>query len=237
MRTRSCSKLDRFWTSAVAGVLLAIAVVPCGGAGTARAETIAEPSSGVQFDTTKTADGKSFTLVGVGLRKKFVVKVYAMALYVENVEGKRAFPSLATKAGGREKEKLTQGDRAQSFLIWGQFGKLAVLHFVRDVSAGQVRSAFEDGLAEELSDKASGDVREAAQGFLKMLDRDVKNGDELTLRSSPDGKLEVNLGGQAKGAVQNSKLVRALWGVWLGSKPISKELRADLVSRIAQLGE
>jgi hypothetical protein len=224
MRTHFCSQI---------GVMLVASVLA---AGVARAEKVAEPATGVQFDSAKSVDGKSYTLVGVGVRKKFVVKVYAMALYVEDVEGKRAFPSLATKAGGREKEKLVQGDRAQSFLMWGQFGKLATLHFVRDVDAGKVRGAFEEGLGEELSDKAPADVREAAQAFLKMVDHDMKSGEEISLRTSPDGKIEFAMGGQSKGTVQNAKLVRALWGVWLGGKPISKDLRSELVSRIDQLG-
>ena len=226
MRTHLCSKL-------AAGLTLSFVFST---SGLAHAEKVAEPATNVQFDAQKSVDGKSYTLVGVGLRKKFVVKVYAMAMYVEDVEGKRAFPSLATKAGGRDKAKLTEGDRAQSFLLWGQFGKLAVLHFVRDVSASQVRDAFQDGLGEELSDKAPPDVREATQTFLKTVDRDMKSGEEITLRSGPDGKIEMSMGGQAKGPVQNAKLARGLWAVWLGAKPISKDLRSELVNRIDALG-
>jgi len=205
--------------------------------GLARAEKVAEPSTGVQFDAKKSVDGRSYTLVGAGVRKKFVVKVYAMGLYVEDVEGKRAFPSLATKAGGTDKAKLTEGDRAQSFLMWGSFNKIAILHFVRDVGAEKIRGAFEDGLGDELSDKAPADVREAAQAFLKLVDKDVKNGEEVILHTSPDGKVELSIAGAGRGAVQNAKLARAIWSVWLGSKPISKDLRGDLVNRIDELGK
>ena len=205
--------------------------------GVAAAEKVAEPSTGIEFDGQKSVDGKRFTLVGVGVRKKLMVKVYAMGMYVEDVEGKRAFPSLATKAGGRDKAKLTEGDRAQSFLLWGQFAKLAQLHFVRDVGADKVRGAFEEGLGEELSSKAPADVRQAAQAFLKLIDRDMKNGEELTLRTGADGKIELSTAGEAKGTVQNAKLVRALWSVWLGAKPSSKELRGELVNRIDRLSE
>ncbi len=205
--------------------------------GAASADKITEPSTGHQFDSQRTFDGKGYTLVGAGVRKKFVVKVYAMGLYVEDGDAKRAFPSLVSKAGGHEKAKLTEGDRAQSFIVWGQFGKAAVLHFVRDVDAGKVRGAFEDSLGEELSDKAPADVREAAQAFLKMIDRDVKNGEDFVVRTSADGKTEVTLGGQTKPGPQNVKFARALWSVWLGGKPISKDLRGELVNRIDELGK
>ena len=217
----------------VCGALAAVSLT----AARARAEKIAEAATGVQFDAKKSLDGRSYTLVGTGVRKKFVVKVYAMALYVEDVEGKRAFPSLASKAGGADKAKLTEGDRAQSFVMWGSFNKVGLLHFVRDVGAEKIRGAFEDGLADELSDKAAADVREATQAFIKLFDRDVKNGDEIALHTSPDGKVDLTIAGQNKGSVQNTKLARAIWGVWLGAKPISKDLRAELVNRIDELGK
>jgi hypothetical protein len=203
----------------------------------AAAEKVSEPATGVQFDAKKSVDGRNYTLIGAGVRKKFVVKVYAMGLYLEDVEGKRAFPSLATKAGGSDKAKLTEGDRAQSFVMWGSFNKLAILHFVRDVGADKIRGAFEESLTDELSDKAAADVREATQAFLKLVDKDAKSGDELVLHTSPDGKVELSIGGVNKGSVQNAKLARSIWGVWLGSKPISKDLRGELVNRIDELGK
>lgn len=205
--------------------------------GIARAEKINEPSSGVGFDSQRTVDGKAYTLVGVGIRKKFGFKVYAMGLYVENVDGKRAFPSLAEKAGGTSHEQLVANDRAQGFIIWGAFGKVGVMHFVRDVGSDKVRESFEEALGDELSDKAPADVRDATNNFLKMVDRDLKNGDELVLHTSPDGKIDLSIGGQQKGSVQNVKLARALWSVWLGGKPVTKDLKDALVNRIGELGK
>jgi hypothetical protein len=201
------------------------------------ADKVKEPATGVELDAQKTDGGKTYTLVGLGVRKKFGFKVYAMGLYVENVDGKRAFPSLATKAGGTDKAKLTSGDRAQSFIVWGGFGKLAIMHFVRDVGADKVREAFESGLSEELSDKASPDLREATQNFLKLVDRDLKSGDEIEIKTNNEGRLELSIGGQAKGGVTNAKLARAIWNVWLGSKPVTADLKADLVNRIDELGK
>jgi hypothetical protein len=223
----------RISLAAALGLLVGLLGLPS----IAAAEKVAEPSTGVELDAQKSWDGKSYTLVGIGVRKKFGFKVYAMGLYVENVDGKRAFPSLVTKAGGSDKAKLTDGDRAQSFLIWGSFSKVGVMHFVRDVESSKIRGAFEEGLGDELSDKAAADVREAAQSFLKLCDRDLKTGDEIVLRTSADGKISVTIGGQEKGSVQNTKLMRALWEVWLGSKPVTKDLRSELVNRIDELGK
>lgn len=201
------------------------------------ADKITEPSSGYAFDSEKSVAGKSYTLVGVGMRKKFIVKVYAMGMYVETTDAKRAFSSLATKAGGNDQAHLAAGDKAQAFIVNGTFDKIGVLHFVRDVDAAKVREAFTEGLADEVSDKAAPDVREAAQSFLKLVDRDLKNGDDLVIHSSTDGRLEISIGGQDKGGVTNAKLARAMWSVWLGSKPVTKDLKGELVNRIEQLGK
>ncbi len=203
----------------------------------ALAEQVTEHATGVSFESEKSVGGKSYTLVGAGVRTKFFVKVYAMGLYVDTTDGKRAFSSLATKAGGSDQAHVTAGDKAGSFIIWGQFDKLGVLHFVRDVGADKVREAFTEGLGEELSEKAPADVRDAARAFLKLVDRDLKSGDELVLHTDNAGRLEVSIGGQNKGGVQNAKLARAMWNVYLGSKPPAKELKTELTNRISELGK
>src|SRR5262249_32653023 len=110
----------------------------------ARAESVEEPATNIRFDAATSVDGRPYVLLGVGVRRKFVVKVYAMALYVDEAEARHAFPALATRAGGRDHAKLVAGDHAQSFVLWGTFGKLARLHFVRDVEVKKIREAFEE---------------------------------------------------------------------------------------------
>ena len=218
---------------------LAASLLCCGIASprSAHAQLVTEPATGAAFETKKMVDGRGYTLVGVGVRKKLLSKVYAMGLYAEDVEAKRAFPSLAIKAGGRDKARLTAGDRAQAFLIWGAFNKIAVLHFARDVEAAKVRDGFAEGLADELGAKAPADVHEAADAFLKLTEHDMKGGEELVLHTGPDGGIDVSIGGTSRGSVQNLKLVRAIWSMWLGQKPLSKDLRGELVNRIDELGK
>jgi hypothetical protein len=206
-------------------------------AAAAHAETVEEPSSGHAFDAVRTVEGRPYALVGVGIRKKFVVKVYAMALYIDEAEGRHAFPALVSRAGGHDHAKLTSGDHAQSFVMWGTFGKVAVLHFVRNVDAGKIRGAFEEGLEEELSDKAPPDVKQQAQAFLALFDKDLKDGQEIVLHTTPDGKTEVDIAGVKKSGPTSPRLARAVWGIWLGQKPISADLRRGLVERIDVLGK
>jgi hypothetical protein len=201
----------------------------------ARAELVKEPSTGHAFESSVTVDGRPLTLLGVGVRKRFVIKVYAMGLYVDEAEARRAFPALAQRAGGRDHARLVRSDHAQAFVIWGGFPKMGVLHFVRAVGAERIREAFREGLADELSDKAPADLRAAAEAFLALFDQDLKEGDELILRTGRDGKVDVEVAGVKKPGPQSAKLVRAVWSIWLGQKAISKDLRLGLVDRIDRL--
>lgn len=213
-----------------------LSLIACLHGGPAQAASIEEPDTGLSVEAERVVDGRGYALVGLGAKKKLTGAQYAMGLYVEKVDGRRAFSSLALKAGGSDRAKVTQGDRAQSFIVWGQFGKLATLKFVRDTAADKLRASFEEGLAEERSTKAAPDVREATQAFLKLCERDVKAGEPVDLRTTADGKITLSIAGEVRGEVQSIKLARAIWNVWLGGKPVSKELRTALVSRIDELG-
>jgi hypothetical protein len=201
--------------------------------------TIKEPGSGVGFESTRMVDGRPLVLLGTGLRKKFVVKVYAMGLYVDEAEARRNFPALVARAGGRDRAHLVAGDHAQAFVVWGQFTKVGVMHMVRSVDADKIKGAFQDALEDELSDKAPPELKAATEAFLGLIDtgHDILNGQEIVLKTTADGHIELDLAGQKKVGPQNAKLARALWNVWLGPKTISKDMRASLVDRIDLLGK
>src|SRR5436190_1333141 len=92
----------------------------------AHADAFVEPGTGVPFEAVRTVQARPYLLLGAGVRRKPVDKLYAMGLYVEEAGARRAFPALAIKAGGRTRDKLLSGDRSQAFVIWGDFGKVGV---------------------------------------------------------------------------------------------------------------
>lgn len=205
--------------------------------GVAAAESVSEPSTGQSFEAMRTVDGRPFALLGTGVRKKFIVKVYAMALYVDEPDARRAFPALVARAKGAGHAQLTSDDHAQSFVMFGNFAKLGVLHFVRDVDAGKIREAYEESLADELSDKSPPEVKQPAQALVALFDHDMKEGEEIVIHTFPDGRVEVTVAGAKKGGPHNPKLARAIWGIWLGPKPISTDMRKSLIDRIDVLGK
>ena len=183
-------------------ILLALCV-----AGFAGAQEVVEPKSGVKFAGT---DGNA-SLLGVGLRTKTMlkVKVYAIGLYV----GDAAIAGpLKGKAGSAE----LYGE-----LVNGDFPKKVVMRFVRDVSTDQIRDAFRESLK-----GGGGKTEEWIQYF-----EAIKSGQECVIAWVPGTGLQTKVAGAEKPVINDKALAAAVFGIWLGEKPVQEDLKKDLVAR------
>jgi hypothetical protein len=190
----------------------------------------------LDFAPTRTVEGRTFAITGAGVKKDGNDKEYEMALYVDELDARRAFPALAVRAGGRSKQKLLNGEHAQSFVLWGHFSKLAEVRFLQPITADDLRAEVKDALDAELGDKAAPDLHKQADTLVALLDRDLEPGQTIIVRTDDTGHIELEVAGHRKAGPQSPKLVRALWGVWLGTKPVSKELSRSLVEKLDLLG-
>jgi hypothetical protein len=186
----------------------------------------------LDFAPTRTVEERSFAITGAGVLEG----KYQMALYVDELDARRAFPALVTRAGGKSRAKILGGDHAQQFILWGHFDKLAEVRFIAPLAAAELRGQLKDALDVELGDKARPELRRQADALLALFDRDVEPGQTLMLRTDEAGHIELELAGHKKAGPQSPKLARALWSVWLGDKPISKELSRALVDKVDLLG-
>src|SRR5579884_3375051 len=87
--------------------------------------------AGVTLPDSVQAGGKTLVLNGVGLRTKFMVKVYVAGLYLEQ---KSSDPNAILVSPGP---------------------KRLVMHFVRDVSRNQMADAFKESFADNSPDAAA----------------------------------------------------------------------------------
>lgn len=196
---------------------------------------ITEPGSNQKYSSPLSVEGKNYTLVGTGLRQTPQAKLYSMALYVE--DGARvSFPAVYDRAG-RSRAGLKVENRAQNFFVWGHFGKLAVLRYLRATPKEEIQQAFREGLADLLGPQAPPDLHKDAQTFLTLLDSDLAEGQELRLLGDDIGHLDVYLDGKKKAAPQNAKLSRHIWDIWLGWHPPNKEMRFSLLDRLDVLAK
>jgi hypothetical protein len=180
-----------------------------------RAEDVTEPRSGVRF--AGQVDAMSLLGAGVRTRTMLKVKVYAIGLYADDAALKGPLAAF--------KGRTTSPDFYQA-LVWGDFPRQVTLKFVRDVTRDQIQGAFREALP--AGDKARVD---AFVGYFG----DTKSGQEYVIRWAPGRGLLTTVAGQEKPAIDDKNFAAAVFGIWLGAKPIQDDIKRDLVARGPQL--
>lgn len=168
--------------------------------------------TGVKFQT-QLGD---LQLLGTGLRTKtfLKVKVYAVGLYAD--------PAGLAAHKGKAVSPLLYKD-----LVWGDSRREIHMKFIRgEVSASQIQEAFRESLAN--ANKAR------VEAFLTYFG-DTKAGQEYVLHWVPGGTLETTVAGQAKPPIADKDFASAVFGIWLGDKPIQDDIKKGLVSRAAEV--
>jgi hypothetical protein len=141
------------------------------------------------------------------------VKVYAIGLYVDDAA--LAGPLAAHKG-------KTASPEFYRDLVWGDFPKHVVLKLVRDVSTSQIQGAFREAL---------GSANKARVDQFASYFGDTKIGQEYVIRWAPGGTLETTVAGVAKPPIADKDFAAAVFGIWLGDKPIQDDIKKDLVAR------
>jgi tetratricopeptide (TPR) repeat protein len=195
-----------------------------------------EPKSKHSFMTRITLEGKGYSLTGVSKRTYIGFTLYGVALYVEEEPARRAFPKLVEKAGGSDLAQLRARDLAQNFVVLGEFGKAAMLYFVRDIPANKIRDSYRDMLKENLKPDVAPMLRQHTEQFLDLFSRDMKKSEEMTIQTTTDGRISVTVNGEKKNGPQDPTLCIDLWNLWIGTKAINADMKQGLVERIQALG-
>ena len=206
----------------------------------AHEETYVEPKSKVEFPVKLPVKGSDqpHYLLGAGVRTKtiFGVKVYAVGLYVE--------PSAARKAlqvyRNAQAKNLEKNPKVAESLLQGDFGKTLRLVMTRDVDAEDMREAFEDSLEPRLRKIAAGVEnkergKQALAKFKGQFESELKEGTDLIFTWQPDGKLHSVINGEYKGAIESRELALALFDIYLGADPISKQAKKNFARGVAEM--
>jgi len=167
---------------------------------------VAAEKGGVTMPDTKTVEGKSLVLNGMGLREAtvFDVDVYAAGLYLE------------TKS--KDGKAIASSDQT----------KQLILHFVRDVDRDDIVDAWNEGF------KKNGGADQAKIAQLNGWMSDMKDGQEMYFNFKKDGetmKVTVNVKGTAKGTISGNDFARVFLLIWLGDHPPNSGLREGLLGK------
>jgi hypothetical protein len=166
---------------------------------------LAAECDGISFPDQAVVDGSPLSLNGLGLRLATMlkVKVYVAGLYV-------ASPAKNAQA-----------------ILGASTPKRLVLHFVRDVDAGELSEAWDDGF--EHNAKSQLPALRSRVEKLKSSMSDMKSGELLVFTIRPAAGVEVDVNGRVAGRIEGDDFSKAFLSIWLGEHPPNPGLKTGLL--------
>lgn len=163
---------------------------------------------GVKFDDTVKVAGKDLKLNGAGMRTKFIVKVYAAGLYLQD---KKTTAPEVLKADGPRRVTLVM---------------------MREISSDDFGKAFMDGLNANIdkAEKAALVGQISKFGEMFALLEGLKKGDVLHVDWIPGSGTQCELNGKKIGElVPDLAFYNAVLRIWIGDKAVDSSLKPALL--------
>lgn len=161
--------------------------------------------AGVTLPDTVQVGGKTLMLNGLGLRTKFMVKVYVAGLYLD--------------------QKSSDADATMK----ANAPKQVVMKFLHSASKSQMTDAFDEGFSNNSPD-ATKTMKADIDRLLGALEP-VKPGDEMVFTYVPGTGTTFALNGTQKLTISNPAFAPVLFSVWLGPKPPNADLKKGLLGQ------
>ena len=163
---------------------------------------------GVKLPDKAPAAGTELQLNGIGLRRRFVFRVYVAGLY------------LPHKARSGQEVLAMPGPKRMTLVM------------LRDVGAKQFSEALLDGLRDNLSaaelERLKPQVDELTARMAQI--GEAKEGSTIELDYAPPAGTVMKVNGAPQGApIVGEAFFQALLRVWLGEKPVQEDLKKSLL--------
>jgi chalcone isomerase-like protein len=143
------------------------------------------------------------TLTGLTVRKKFFLKIYSMAHYVEQKPG----TSVA-------------GDEIYQYILQ-QFGaKQISMVFLRALTAEQIQKSLISGIKLNTSEDEYLQILPQVETFMAAIYEDVKENDEFIIRWFPDGTMVSLFQGEQISSIKDEQFAKTLWSIWFGEHSV-----------------
>lgn len=174
------------------------------------ADTIVDKATGVDFPSQVTFEfgDANYTLeaTGVATRKKFFIKVYSIAHYLQDpVKGNAADVLL----------EVFNDSKAKQF----------TLHWVRGVDASRIHGGFAESFEKTMTDAEKTSLKAETEKFLGFFTHDVKAGDLSVIRWIPGGTIEVLYNDTVVGNIVSQAFAKSVWDIWFGPHSVVEKDR------------
>jgi len=165
----------------------------------------AATQAGVTLPDTAQIGDRTLVLNGLGVRKKFVVKVYVAGLYLEQ-------------------KSSDPGD-----IIKAEAPKRIVLAFLHSASKNQMADAFSESFNNNAPDTAK-TMKADIDRFLAALES-VNDGDQMVFTYLPGAGTTLAINGKDKLTIVAPAFAPVLFSVWLGPKPPNADLKKGILGQ------
>ncbi len=160
--------------------------------------------SGVKFPLTEKIGKNELVLNGGGLREKYWMDLYVAALYLD-----------------------TKSTDASKII----FGNEEMAIHLKIISSSVTRERFIESVNEGFANascKASADEKKK---FIAFFSEEFKNGDIIHFDYTPEKGTKVTKNGVVKGTIPGYDFKKALFSIWLGSKPADENLKKGMLGK------
>jgi len=161
--------------------------------------------AGVTLPDTEQVGGKTLVLNGMGIRTKYMVKVYVAGLYME------------------------QKSSDANAIIKSDAPKQIVMKFLHGASKSQMSDAFDEGFSDN-APEAKKTMKAQIDQLLGGLDA-VKTGDTMVFTCVPGTGSSLAINGQNKVTIADPAFAPVLFAVWLGPKPPNADLKKGMLGQ------
>ncbi len=162
--------------------------------------------SGVTFNAKTTINGKTLLYNGSGLREKYTFDLYVAALYLRR-------PSM-------DANKIISDDNEMGIHLELVSNKVTREKFIETVKEG-----FGKASHGSVTDKQ-------IKKFMELFKGEFKDGDKIHINYSPNKGVLVTMNGKELGSVAGLEFKKALFSIWLGTKPADSSLKKGMLGKV-----
>lgn len=161
--------------------------------------------AGATFADSVAMGGEDLPLVGVGLRSKWTVKVYAMAVYQKT----------PTKKSGH--------------LIGADEPKFIWIKMLRGIDGDKMRDAIAEGLENNVSESTRAAIADSVSKLVKAFPNEIPKGANIGFWYVPGRGTVLQLGDVDKVRLPGKAFMSALWSIWFGKEPADDDLKRSVL--------
>lgn len=138
-------------------------------------------------------------LTGKTVRKKFFLKIYSMAHYVE-----------------QRPDAPLKNDEIYQYILQQYRAKQISMVFLRSLKAEQIQESLLSGIKLNTNEEEYLQILPQVETFMRAINANVKENDEFILRWLPDGTIISFFQDKEISSIKDENFARTLWSIWFG---------------------